>query len=111
MQHPFTIAIEKNDDFRIENQQSGFEISGDDDLEQFFIAFDLALWFDSVDLDAAVVDSGSILIDRDNNEDLHDQILLNIKLSSRLFIDLDEDGELEIDELDDDLVLGVGEDD
>ncbi len=107
---PFHVFIEDNDEFRLENKQNGFAIGGNTNLDQFFIVFDLDLWFANVDFDNVSEGQGVILIDEDNNEALHAKIVDNIKFSANLLKDLDGDSLLNDSEIDDDLVLAEGED-
>jgi hypothetical protein len=106
---PFLVRLKEDDRFKLEGTSpSGFTIAGDRQITQFFVSFDLNTWFTGVDLEAAVLSDGVILIDDANNAALKDQIVENIIHSSRLFKDLNNDGVLEDIESNDDLVLGEG---
>ena len=107
----FTVLIKQDDEFKIENEQDGFVVDSDTGANQFFIAFDLALWFDLVDMDGATIDGGQITIDEGNNTSLYEQIVDNIKTSAKLFEDINENGSLDDDEDDDNDILGSGGDD
>jgi len=76
----------------------------DEDNRHLLVAFDLAVWFDELDLDSAGAEpNGDILIDDDHNQELLDDFEDNIEDAMELFGDDDEDGDLDDDEDDDPL--------
>lgn len=106
---PFEIRLSEDDRFKLEGSSvDGFII--DADSGAFFISFNFDLWFVNVDLNEADISDGIILIDSENNTTLRELIVENIKGSAQLFRDLDGDGVLGEDELDENLVLGEGVD-
>jgi hypothetical protein len=108
---PFLVRFKEDDRFKLEGRSPiGFTIAGDRQITQFFVSFDFNTWFTGVDLESAVLSDGVILIDDENNAALKALIVENIIHSSRLFKDLNNDGVLEDDESNDDLVLGEGVD-
>lgn len=99
---PFKLSLSEDEEFKLENETSGFLIDPENSLNRFFIAFDLAQWFSGVDLNdpgVEVSDDGSgnpiIYIDEDHNEVLQKIIVDNLEESSDLFGDEDDDGELD----------------
>lgn len=107
---PFEMTTEVDEEFKLENETTGFTIAAEDGLQIFFIAFDLGRWFDGVDLFAAeVTGSGAgavILINDDSNEEIQEQIEENLKLSADLFEDADDDENLDPEEEEDSLASG-----
>jgi hypothetical protein len=107
---PFLLRLSRDDRFKLEaSSPTGFLIKNNV-LTPFFVRFDLNAWFSGVDLDAAAVTDGTILLDDAANADLKALILENIKRAAQLFLDLDGDGALEADESADTLALAVGSD-
>jgi len=94
---PFVVQIKKKDPFKLKNQGLGFQVGSEGFLD-FLIAFDLSVWFTEVDLATADLTSGTIIIDQNHNQSLLSKIRRNIKLSARLFQDLNENRQLETDE-------------
>jgi hypothetical protein len=90
---PFIAKIEQDEEFRIEND-SGFDLL-QSESETLFLAFDLTDWFSQIDLDSADITSGTILIDKDHNSELYDQLKTNVQLSAHLFEDSNDNGELD----------------
>ena len=67
------------------------------------IKFDVTTWLNGVDLSGATVSSrGNIKIDTLNNKEIYDNIVINIKKSTKFGEDDDGDGDLEDDEEDGD---------
>ncbi len=89
---PLTLTINVDDPFQMRNA-SGFALEG---MQiSLFLAYDLAHWFDGVDLSTAVLSNGAILINSANNTALYDHIKANVTGSSRLFKDENDNGILE----------------
>lgn len=108
---PFLVRLNEDDRFKLEGTSpDGFAIESVPGGTLLFISFDLSAWFTGVDLNAAVVSNGMIVIDHDENAGLRSMIVENIKHSARLFKDLNGNGVLDGDESDDTLVLGEGAD-
>lgn len=108
---PFQMTTEVDEDFTLENETSGFTIASEGGLQVFFIAFDLARWFDGIDLFTAdLSDDGAghpiILINDDSNEAIQEHIEDNLKLSADLFKDADHNEHLDPEEEDDSLASG-----
>lgn len=110
---PFLVSLEVDEEFKLENESTGFTVGTIADATRLFIAFDLNRWFSGVDLDDPGVEVGSdgdglplIMIDADHNTELQEQIIENLKLSSDLFEDKDEDDSLDAEEQEDSLASG-----
>ncbi len=103
---PFKVTLEIDQEFRLENA-TGFPI-GSHGSSIFFLAFDLENWFKGVDLASLPETGGTILVDKDHNQEWLDTITLNIKQSARLFQDQNDDGTLEDSERQTDDILATG---
>ncbi len=112
----FRVSLEVDEEFKLENEEGGFNINAAGSLDRFFIAFDLDQWFVSTALNTASLEVSFdeneepiILIDKDNNTETHQAIINNLKLSADLFEDQDDDNKLDPDEQDDPLAEGTTE--
>ncbi len=110
---PFQVTLNKDEEFELENENTGFELSSQNGTEQVFIAFDLDQWFNNVDLDAPDVEISLgpdgqpiILLEEGHNQILLEQIIKNLELSSDLFEDSDNDDELDEAEQENSLAQG-----
>lgn len=110
---PFQLSLEIDEEFKLENETTGFEVDGTLTPKRLFIAFDLDQWFDGVDLSDPGVEISSdgqggsiIFIDDGHNTVIHEQIIKNIELSSELFEDKDNDDMLDQAEQADPLAQG-----
>lgn len=104
----FQMTTEVDEEFELENEETGFLIDESILNGILFIAFDLDQWFSGVNLsDSSVeVSNGMILINDDQNEEIQETIEDNIKLSADLFEDEDGNEELDRDEQEDSLAAG-----
>jgi len=102
----FEIRSRRNDELRIEALDAGgFTV----DQAALFVAFDMAIWLDGVDLAGAErAQDGSIAVSEESNRDLLERFEGNVESASRLFADGDGDGALGDDEHDDSDALGAG---
>jgi|GEM_PF-6167824 len=91
----FTAVLEIDDDFRLQNQSTGFNISNGDLL---FVIFNLNTWFQGINFSDATVSGGEIQINKDENETIQQTLVSNIKLSSNLLRDENNNGELDSSE-------------
>jgi hypothetical protein len=66
---------------------------------QVVLGFDLATWFSGVELDAAGVTDGVVLVDAGANENLLAAFEANTRAAVALYVDADRDGVLDADEL------------
>lgn len=110
----FQMTTEIDEEFKLENEATGFLIDAASGVRIFFIAFDLDQWFTGVDLADPSVDvstdgSGQplILINDANNETIQETIEENMKVSADLFKDSDEDEQLDPEEEEDSLAEGA----
>lgn len=99
----FVFELDRDEEFRLENLEDGFLTT--DEVRSFLVIFDFSQWFNGVDFSGADDIEGVIYLNEDSNEEIFNLILGNIKNSSRLREDKDDDGELDDDE-DDDLAEG-----
>lgn len=107
---PFRMTTEVDEEFKLENETTGFAIEGGGVSSIFFIAFDLDHWFDGVDLSSPSVEVSSgpiVLIDDDHNEDVQEVIEENLKHSADLFEDSDDDEDLDPEEQENPLAAGT----
>lgn len=110
---PFQVKFEADEELKLENETSGFQILPALGLDKFFVAFDLDLWFSGVNLFDSGIEISTdgngdpiIFIDNNHNTEIREIIIDNLELSSDLFEDQDDDGELDSDEQDDSLAEG-----
>jgi hypothetical protein len=110
---PFSLETEFDEEFKIENKSTGFEVGPIFGATDLIIAFDFDEWFMSLDLFDPQVeisndeyDSPIIMIDDDSNENIQETVEDNVKRSADLFEDVDNDDQLDVDELDSSLAEG-----
>lgn len=111
---PFLMTTEVDEEFKLENESTGFLIEEADALSVFFIAFDLDRWFDGVDLMDTFIEVSTggdgepiILINDVKNQTVQEIIEENLKHSSELFEDSDDDDGLDPEEEDNPLATGA----
>ena len=110
---PFEVTTELDEEFKLENEITGFSIEASTAVKVLFIAFDLDQWFSGVDLSGPSIEvstdgSGNpiILINDEKNEETQERIEDNIKFSADLFEDKDDDEDLDSEEQADSLAAG-----
>jgi hypothetical protein len=110
---PFEMTTEIDEEFKLENETTGFSIEASTTVRTFFIAFDLDQWFDGIDLSDPSIEVSEdsegnpiILINDEQNEETQERIEDNIKFSADLFEDSDEDEDLDPEEQEDSLAAG-----
>jgi hypothetical protein len=96
---PFVIKIEEDEDYEMESESaSGLGLTSGS-LNTIFLVFDLSRLFEGInDLDTLDQDSGTVYIDKDNNQNEYDIIKENLKSFSKLQKDSNEDDELDEDD-------------
>lgn len=106
---PFTVVTEVDEEFELENEETGFTIEAEGASSVFFIAFDLDRWFEGVDLSSSEIEitGGSISIDDENNQEAQEEIEENLKHSADLFEDSDDDEDLDPEEQENPLAAGT----
>ena len=111
---PFLMTTEVDEEFKLENETTGFLIEETDPLSVFFIAFDLDRWFDGVDLTDTFIEVSSggggepiILINDSKNQNVQELIEENLKRSAELFEDSDDNESLDPEEEDNPLATGT----
>lgn len=104
----FEIRSRRNDELRIEAlDETGFRLG--EAAAALFVAFDMELWLDGVDLASAERgEDGAIAVSEQENRDLLEQFEGNAESATRLYADADGDGSLGEDERGDDDALGAG---
>lgn len=94
---PFLLASRINREADVRSRTGPFEL--DEASRAVVLAFDVALWFEGIDLSTAEVGGeGSIVVDETSNDDVLDAFEANAEHALRLFRDADEDGALDDDE-------------
>ncbi|HSA58956.1 MAG TPA: hypothetical protein VLJ37_04655 [bacterium] len=111
---PFLMTTEVDEEFKLENESTGFLIEEADPLSVFFIAFDLDQWFNGVDLMDTFIEVSSggggepiILINDIKNQTVQELIEENIKHSADLFEDSDDNDSLDPEEEGNPLAIGT----
>lgn len=90
---PIEIRSSAESEADLRSDGAPFAISGA--MAALVLVFDLAAWFDELELDSAELTDGRILVDEGINEELADRFDDNVERSLRLHRDDDEDGELD----------------
>ena len=110
---PFEVTTELDEEFKLENEITGFSIEASTAVKVLFIAFDLDQWFSGINLSDPSIEvstdgSGNpiILINDEKNEETQERIEDNIKFSADLFEDKDDDEDLDSEEQADSLAAG-----
>jgi hypothetical protein len=94
---PFSVASRVTPEIDVRSRTAPFRL--DDGGRSLHLAFDVARWFDGVDLDAAVIGGdGRIRVEDGTNDEILDAIESNAEESIELFRDDDADGTLDDDE-------------
>lgn len=96
---PFIVKLEEDEDFEMESESSAGLGLANGSLNTIFLVFDLSKLFEGID-DLGTLDqvSGTIYIDKDNNQDEYDIIKENLKTFSNLRKDSNDDDELDDDD-------------
>ncbi|MEZ4362521.1 MAG: hypothetical protein R3B48_20185 [Kofleriaceae bacterium] len=103
----FVIRSERNDALELRARGGAFTI--EPTLAGLFVGFDMQLWLAGVDLDGAVVgNDGVIHVEKGQNDAQLSVFEANVASASKLFKDLNGDGQLGSDEHDDADVIGDG---
>jgi len=93
---PFVVELEIDNEWSVRDQVSGIILQSQ---TSYIMGFNLNEWFVGVDLSSAELElDGSILISKDKNDELLDEIVENIKESASLHKDDDDDGEYDDDD-------------
>jgi hypothetical protein len=86
---PFLLTHPEQDELELAARETAFAVdSGAADL---LLSFDVAVWMEDVDLDAAEIADGVIRIDAENNRTLLDAFERNLECSLELYADEDDD--------------------
>src|SRR5262249_40541326 len=108
---PLEVSTEAEQEFDLQNDNGGFPLESS---HNFFIAFDLAHWFDNVDIAAPSVevsqdDDGNpiIFVDDTHNTEILTKIRESIERSANLFEDSNLDHQLDLEETRHPLASGV----
>jgi hypothetical protein len=111
---PFLMTTEVDEEFKLENESTGFLIEESDPGSVFFIAFDLDRWFDGIDLMDTFIEVSTggggepiILINDVRNQNVQELIEENLKHSADLFEDSDDNDSLDSEEEDSPLATGA----
>jgi uncharacterized protein YceK len=111
---PFQMTTEIDEEFELTNEVTGFSIESSSNSQVFFLGFDLDQWFNGVDLMDTFIEVSSggggepiILINDTKNQNVQELIEENIKHSSDLFEDSDDNGSLDPEEEDNPLAIGT----
>jgi hypothetical protein len=101
---PFVLKLDENQDYELRATDStGFQLAPDTS-NTLFLVFNLSKLFDGIDSSTLDHSSGTILIDKDNNQDAFDIAKSNLEKFSALQKDSNEDGKLNND---DDVIADV----
>jgi hypothetical protein len=110
---PFSMMTEFDEEFKLENETTGFEVGPSFGVQDLIIAFDFDQWFLSLNLFDPQVEISNdenndpiIMIDDNSNENIQETVEDNVKRSADLFEDKDNDDELDVNELDSSLAEG-----
>jgi hypothetical protein len=76
---PYTIQSERNESFRVESESPLSVLSG-----ELVLFFDLEAWVRGLDIDGGQATDGTVIIDKDNNDDLLDAFEDNVDESADL---------------------------
>lgn len=83
---PFRVTADFDEEFEVENA-AGIAVD-DTSIASFILTFNVAGWFDGIDLSTAVAEEdGTVLLDADHNEALFEQFRENVKTT----MDMEED--------------------
>ena len=97
---PFRFEADFDDEFVVQDE-TGIVVS-DSSIASFVLTFNVAGWFDGVDLSTATVDSdGVVVLSDESNTEIFNQIKENIQSSSEIENDDDGDGTPDDEDLDD----------
>ncbi len=100
---PFVVRSDRGDEVRLDAVDDSFSV--DETTGALFVALDIQLLFDGVDLDSAVVNNGTIRIEDGINDDLLAVFDDNVIKATKLFDDNDGDKELDPEERDETDIL------
>lgn len=87
---PFRVTADFDEEFEVENPE-GIVVE-DGSIASFILSFDIAGWFEGIDLSAAETEGGVVLLDSGHNQALFEQFRDNVKATMDLENDSDNDG-------------------
>lgn len=88
---PFRVTADFDEEFEVENA-AGIVVD-DASITSFILSFNVAGWFDGIDLSTAVAEGdGTVLLDNDHNQALFQDFRDNVKATMDLEHDEDDDG-------------------
>lgn len=93
---PFTLVSDATPEIDLRSRSTPFTLS--DARADLVMALDVAPWLADVDLDAATVADGTILVDAHENRDLLDAFEDAVEAALGLYDDPDQDGEVSEDD-------------
>jgi hypothetical protein len=96
---PFVVKLDQDEEYEMVSESASGLGLASGSLNTIFLVFDLSKLFEGIDdLASLDQDSGTVYIDKDNNQDEYDIIKENLKTFSNLRKDSDDDDELDEDD-------------
>ncbi|HSA58955.1 MAG TPA: hypothetical protein VLJ37_04650 [bacterium] len=87
---PFVVTADFDEEFEVVNP-AGIVVE-DGSIASFILSFNLAGWFEGIDLSAAETEGGIVLLDSGHNSALFEQFRDNVKATMDMENDSDDDG-------------------